>query len=462
MQDLTQGSIPKHLASLAIPIAAGMLFQTLYILVDLYFVARLGDAAIAGVSAAANIFMIVMALSQVLGVGSMALIAQATGRKDQPDANLIFNQSLVLAGTCAAITLVVGYIFSPVYMHGLGADDATAQAGIDYLNWFLPGMALQFALVSMGSALRGTGIAKPTMVVQVISVLLNTILAPVLIAGWGTGHAMGVAGAGLASSIATAVAVLMLLIYFVRLEHFVSFTAAMFVPRLEAWSRILRIGLPSGGEFALMFLFNAVIYWIIRDYGAEAQAGFGLGMRVMQSIFLPAMAVSFAAAPLAGQNVGAGLYDRVRQTFRTAAGTGASIMLVLTILCQFKPEVLIMGFTTDQAVIAVGAQFLQYISWNFIASGFIFTCSGLFQALGNTVPALFSSASRLITFALPALLLSRSPWVEMQHLWLLSGASAAVQTLISYLLLRREFARRVPLTAPSSPDSSVVLGQAAL
>lgn len=137
-------------------------------------------------------------------------------------------------------------------------------------------------------------------------------------------------------------------------------------------------------------------------------------------------------------------------------------MLVLTILCQFKPEVLIMGFTTDQAVIAVGAQFLQYISWNFIASGFIFTCSGLFQALGNTVPALFSSASRLITFALPALLLSRYPWFEMQHLWLLSVASAPVQTLISYLLLRREFARRVPLTAPSSPDSSVVLGQAAL
>ncbi|MDZ4672886.1 MAG: MATE family efflux transporter, partial [Gemmatimonadota bacterium] len=195
MRDLTQGSISGHLIRLAAPIAAGMVFQTLYYLVDLYFVARLGDAAIAGVGAAGNVQFIVMALTQVLGVGAMVLIAHAVGRKDREDANLIFNQSLLLATLFAAITLVGGYLLSGWYVGTLAADAATADAGVTYLHWFLPGLALQFALVAMGSGLRGTGIVKPTMVVQMVSVVINAILAPILIAGWLTGRPMGVAGA---------------------------------------------------------------------------------------------------------------------------------------------------------------------------------------------------------------------------------------------------------------------------
>ena len=108
MRDKTEGPIPGHIMRMAVPIAVGMVFQTLYVLVDLYFVAQLGDAAIAGVGAGGNVQFLVMAITQILGVGTMALIAQASGRKDRDDANLIFNQSLVLAALCAAITLVGG------------------------------------------------------------------------------------------------------------------------------------------------------------------------------------------------------------------------------------------------------------------------------------------------------------------------------------------------------------------
>ncbi|MBL8999455.1 MAG: MATE family efflux transporter, partial [Gemmatimonadetes bacterium] len=153
MSDLTQGSIPRHLVRLAAPLAAGMVFQTLYYLVDLYFVARLGDAAIAGVATAGNVQFIVMALTQVLGVGTMALIAHAMGRRDHADANLIFNQGLVLAGLAALLTLVGGLGFGGRYVASLGADPATVAAGKTYLYWFLPGLALQFAMVTMGSAL---------------------------------------------------------------------------------------------------------------------------------------------------------------------------------------------------------------------------------------------------------------------------------------------------------------------
>jgi len=450
MHDLTQGSITQHLIKMAVPIAVGMLFQTLYFLVDMYFVAHIGDAAIAGVSAAGNLTFVVMALTQVLGVGTVTLIAQAAGRKDHDDANLVFNQSLLIASLCAAVTVVGGFLSIGPYMRTLGADAATTAAGIDYLSWYLPGLALQFAVISMGSALRGTGIAKPTMLVQMLTVVLNAILAPVLIAGWGTGKPLGVAGAGLATTISIAFGVVLLALYFARLEKFVGFEARLWAPRVDTWRRILAIGLPAGGEFALMFVYMAVIYTLIRDFGATAQAGFGIGSRVMQAIFLPAIAIAFAASPVAGQNVGAGLFDRVRATFRAATIIGSVLMIVLTLICQIKPEWFVRGFTHDEAVVAVAAEFLRYISWNFVASCIVFTCSGMFQALGNTVPALMSSASRFFTFALPAVWLSRQPGFQLHHVWLVSMASVALQAVFSLWLLRRQFQlrmQRVPVVA---------------
>ena len=116
MKDLTKGSISSHLIAMAVPMAAGMIFQTLYFFVDLYFVAKLGDAAVAGVSTAGNAMFIIMALTQVLGVGTVALIAHAVGRKDQADANLIFNQSLLIAALCGVLTLVLGYTGSLAYV----------------------------------------------------------------------------------------------------------------------------------------------------------------------------------------------------------------------------------------------------------------------------------------------------------------------------------------------------------
>ena len=443
MHDLTQGSVSKHIIRLAAPMAAGMVFQTLYFFVDLYFVAKLGDSAIAGVSAAGNLQFIVMALTQILGVGTMVLISHASGRKDRADANVVFNQSLLLAAACGVATLAAGYALAGPYMNAVGASAATSEAGTAYLHWYLPALALQFAMVTMGSALRGTGIAKPMMVVQVLTVALNALLAPVLIAGWITHRPMGVAGAGLASSIAVAVGVVMLWAYFKQLEKFVAFDASRMRAHYATWLRILRIGLPAGGEFALMFVFVGVIYFIIRDFGASAQAGYGLGSRIMQGIFLPAMAVAFAAAPIAGQNVGAGNAARTRATFRSAALIGSAVMLAVTLLCQWRADWLLHVFTSDEAVIAVGAQFLHVISWNFVAQGLIFTCSGMFQALGNTVPSMISSATRVITFIGPAVWMSRQPGFGLRQLWILSVVTVTVQMVMSLLLLRRELRQKL-------------------
>ena len=276
-----------------------------------------------------------------------------------------------------------------------------------------------------------------------VTVLLNVVLAPVLIAGLGTGRPLGVAGAGLASTISVAVGVLLLSFYFVRLEKYVHFRARLWRPRFAVWGRMLNIGLPAGGEFALMFIYMAVIYWVIRDFGAAAQAGFGVGTRLMQAIFLPAMAIAFATGPIAGQNYGAKQYARVRETFRTAAIMSSVLMLALTLVCQWNPGWLVAKFTSDPEVIAVGSHFLRIISWNFVASGLIFTCSGIFQGLGHTWPALVSSSSRILTFVLPAIWLSTLPDLKLEQVWYLSVASVATQVIISLVLLHRVMRERL-------------------
>jgi putative MATE family efflux protein len=447
MKDLTDGPIARNILQMAVPIAAGMFFQTLYFLIDLYFVSGLGDTAIAGVGAAGNVTFIVFALTQVLGVGTVALISHAVGRKDRAVATAIFNQSLSLSATCALATLVLGYGFSHAYMRALGSDHATAVAGTVYLYWFLPSLALQFALVAMGSALRGTGIVQPAMIVQVLTVILNAVLAPVLIAGWGTGHPLGVAGAGLASSLSVAMGVILLAVYFHRLEKYVVFDSAAWRPRFATWGRLLRIGLPAGGEFALMFIYMAMIYWVIRRFGADAQAGFGIGQRLMQSMLMPAMAVGFAAAPIVGQNFAAGKFERVRETFVRATLIGSSIMLALTLFCQWRAVSALHAFTADPTALEVGGQYLRVVSLNFLATGIVFTCSAVFQGLGHTVPAVLSSASRTISFIVPVLWLAAQPSFQLRQVWYVSVASVTLQACLSLWLVRREFRRRLPLAA---------------
>lgn len=460
MRDLTRGPIAPHVIAMAAPVMVAMVFQTLYYFVDLYFVAKLGDGSLAGVSSAGNATFLIMALTQVLGVGTVALISQAVGRKDQTEANLIFNQSLLIAGLLGVLTLIAGYTISELYVGAVAADANTVSAGTTYLHWFAPGLALQFAMVSMASALRGTGIVQPTMVVQIVTLVLNALLAPVFIAGWGTHHPLGVAGAGLASSVAIAIGVIMLWLYFTRRATYVAFHADLWQPRLKAWGRILNIGLPAGGEFALMFVYTAVTYWAIRSFGASAQAGFGVGSRVMQGIFVPALAIAFAAAPIAGQNFGAGAPRRVRETFDKTALISSITMAALTLLCQWKAETLVHAFASDAEVVRIGAMFLRIVSWIFVAQGLIFTCSNMFQGLGNTLPALLSSATRLLTYVLPAVWIASQPSFRLQDIWQWSIVTVLLQAVLSLLLLRQQFRVRLAALEHRAAPAEVATAEA--
>jgi putative MATE family efflux protein len=443
MKDLTKGSIVSHISVMAPQIFAGMIMMMLCGLIDLYFVAGLGDAAIAGVGAAGNAGFLINALTQILNVGTVALISHAVGRKDRADANLVFNQSLGLSAAGALFTLIAGGMLARSYMRSIAADDAVVEAGTTYLLWFMPALALQFVALVMGSALRGTGIVRPTVIVQATTVILNMLLAPVLITGWGTNLALGVAGAGLASSIAVATGVVMMWIYFHRYEHYVAINSALWRPQPAQWKRILSIGLPAGGEFAIIFVNMAVIYYALRNFGAAAQAGFGIGQRLLGLIHMPAISIAFAAGAIAGQNFGAGNSERVRETFKRVVLLGTAVMIAFTMVAQWKPELLLGGFSKDAETIAVGALFLRMISLNSVAQGLIFVCSSMFQGLGNTRPVLLSSGARLLTYALPLLWLSTTPGFRIEHAWYLSIATTTLQAGLSVWLLHLEFRKRL-------------------
>lgn len=343
MQDLTIGPITRHLLKATSFMLVTMAFQTLYFLIDLYWVGRLGTEAVAGV----------------------------------------------------------------------------------------------------GAALRAVGNFKPGMVVSTATVTLNMILAPFLIFGWGTGHPLGVAGAAISSLIAIVVGIVWLATYFLPRDAYLRFELRDWKPRLDLWKRMLAIGLPAGFEFAITAVYLAVVYSIARPFGAAAQAGFGIGMRIIQAGFMPVVALGFSVAPVAGQNFGARQAERVKSTFRDAAWMATGVMVLFALACHIAPASLVAVFSKDPAVLGVGSDYLRIISWNFVASGLIFVASSMFQAMGNTVPSLVASGVRIGLLSVIAFFLARMPGFQLRWIWYLSVGTVLVQLAIAMWYLRHEFTRRL-------------------
>jgi putative MATE family efflux protein len=449
MQDLTTGSVVRHLLKTASFMLVTMIFQTLYSLVDLYWVGRLGKEAVAAVGISGNLSFVVLAISQMLGVGTTTLVSHAAGRRDKPQALLVFNQSLVLSSLAGVIFFVLAMALRTAYAGKFAADALTAHLVSDYLLWFIPAMALQFGIVAMSAALRGTGNFKPGMVVQSSTVVLNMVLAPFLIFGWGTGLPLGVAGAAISTLVAVVVGSVWLTFYFLPEDSFLRFVPADARPQIGLWGRMLKIGLPAGAEFGMTTIYMLLVYIITRPFGAAAQAGFGVGLRIVLAGYLPVVALGFSVAPVAGQNFGARRPERVRQTFLIGAALSAVLMAAFAVLCHVAPAAMVRIFSQDPQVVSVGEEYLRVISWGFVATGVVFVASSTFQAIGNTLPSLATSFLRVMIVAIPVILLSRQPGFELRWIWYLSVAAVLLQLVASLWLLWREFELRLTSMEPA-------------
>jgi putative MATE family efflux protein len=439
MQDLTTGSLTGHLLKTTGFMLVSMVFQALYVLVDLFWVGRLGTDAVAAVGISANLSFLVLAISQMLGVGTTTVVSHAAGRKEHGRAVFLFNQSQVLSMVAGVVFMAAAMYYRTDYAAALSADAATQALTEEYLLWFIPAMALQFAMVAMGAALRGTGNFKPGMIVQTGTVIINIVLAPVLIFGWGPFPAMGVSGAAVATFVAVVAGVAWISFYFVDRDAYLRFHVADWRPQFQVWGQMLKIGLPAGVEFGLMALYMVVVYSISRRFGAAAQAGFGVGFRIVQSAFLPVVALGFAVAPVAGQNFGAGKGERVRAVFTTAASMAAATMLVLGIAIYLAAPQLIRLFSADSEVIHVGVDYLHIVTINFVASGITFVSASMFQGMGNTLPSLATSFLRIAVTIVPAVVLSQRPEFSLTWIWWLTVVSITLQMALNLVLLQREF-----------------------
>jgi putative MATE family efflux protein len=447
MHDMTQGAIRGHLVRIALFICVSMVLQILYSLVDLYWVGKLGSQAIAAVSVAANLMFVGLAGSQALSVGTVALVSHAAGRRDMAAVTFNTAQATSLSLALGAAFVVLGLPLMRTYADAFAADPETAQGIVDYLGWFVPSLALQFLMTAQASALRGLGKMQLALATQMGSIALNFVLAPVLVLGWPFGVKLGVGGAGLATFLSVLAGTVFLGWTLARREGPLRFPLAMLRPQVETWKKVLVIGLPAGGEFLLMTAYLLLIYSITRSFGPDAQAGFGIGMRWLQAFFMPALAISFAAAAVAGQNFGAGLPERVRATFREALLQAGLLMLAAMILLQLAPAALVGLLSHEPGVIDAGAGFLTIISWNLLASAVIFACSGLFQGMGNTLPSLISSAVRIALIMSLAAWVSSRPHFQLHELWVMSVLTTLVQAGLCAWFLRREFRMKLtPLT----------------
>jgi putative MATE family efflux protein len=461
VQDLTTGSLTGHLLRTTGYMLVSMIFQTLYVLVDLYWVGRLGTPAVAAVGISGNLTFIVLAATQMLGVGTTTLVAHATGRRDQARATVVFNQAQVLSTVVGVAFLVIAFLAIDPYASAFSADEATRLLTREYLVWFIPAMALQFGLIAMASALRGTGNFRPGMIVQTATVIINIVLAPMLIFGWGIGRPMGVAGAAIATLLAIAIGVVWMALYFFRADSYLRFTPREWSPRLSLWGDMLKIGLPAGAEFAMMAVYLMLVYAVSRPFGAAAQAGFGIGIRILQACFLPVVALGFAVSPVAGQNFGARHSGRVKETFRTGAAIAAAAMFVLACLVWLWGDAMVHVFTGDATAVSVGEEYLHVVAFNFVASGVIFVSSSMFQAMGNTMPSLITSGARILIVAIPVLLLAQTPGFALKWIWYISAAAVVVQLGMNLLLLKREFRLRLNF-APDERRGLVVSGAVSL
>jgi putative MATE family efflux protein len=420
---------------------ASMIGQALYLLADMYWVGRLGRDSVAAVGLAANVMALTLALTQMMGVGTTTLISHAAGVQDQTRARRVFNQSFVLSIVGGGTLCLLGFFLRHAYCAALAASPETVRLGTIYLAWFIPALFLQFPLIAMGAALRGAGVVKPTMVVLVLTVLINLALAPILIFGWGTGHPFGVAGAAMATFFALVLGVAGMFAYFFVREKYLAFDRSGMRPDFALWREVFQIGLPAGAELGILGIYLIIVYGAIRHFGAAAQGGFAIGARIMQSLILPAVAVGMANAPIIGQNFSAKRSARVRKSFWAACAVGSAVMVLLTVLCQEKAVYLVSLFSKQSDVVGVAAGYLQLISLTFVATGLIFACTSVFQGLGNTRPPFLSSLVRLVAFTLPVVLLLGR--LTLQDIWIISAGSIWVQAIANLLFLRRELRKKL-------------------
>ncbi|MBE1285200.1 MAG: MATE family efflux transporter [Rhodobacteraceae bacterium] len=385
-RDLTAGPIAGHFRALALPAALGMLFSTLYNVVDMYFAGLLSTDAQAGLTMGFQVFFILVSVGIGLSAAMGALVGTALGQRNARSARRTAAQGVSFAVLASALLCTLGYWSGPAIIHVLSEPGSYREAAIGYFRWLLlalPGFLIAYASNGIQQAQGDSASMQRAMMVAFFA---NIGLNPLLIYGIpGLVGGMGFNGIAASTVLSQTGVMLFMLRQNLRSDVLIGLRLRNFTPRPEKYRSIAAQSLPTTFAMLIMFLSGFVVQFALKGFGEHAIAGFGVGIRIEQILLLPVLGMTTALLPILSQNIGARDFDRTREALFFCWKVGWIITLVAAVFLWSFGEQILSLFTSDPEVIRVGLLYLRIDSLILPFYMMLFSINSLLQALKRPI-----------------------------------------------------------------------------
>ncbi len=434
MQNTIQKSyfnIFKQLTILSWPIILAFSMQVGYNIVDIFWVGKLGATAIAAVSLAGNVFFIILAVGQILGSGTIALVAQFYGAKQIDNANNIIRQSLLLVSIIALPVCISGFIFAKQIMSLLGGQADVLIISTSYLRIIFIGFFFQLISFTINYAFRGIGDMKTPMKIMLVATIINLILDPLLIFGLGFFPRLEVQGAAIATVIAKCVSFLFGFMILIKGRSGIKLNIfKKWYLKTKVVKTVLSVGIPVGISYGLMAFSNMAVFRIVSSFSEYALAALGIGIRILQLASLPIVSIGIATTTLAGQSLGARDIKKTMQIGNISMLFSTAITIFFGIIFVTNAKFLVSIFTQNPQVINYGLQFMQIVSLYLVFIGITMSLTGVFRGAGDTLPPMFAGLFKLALLIALAILFSQNLGMGITGVWWAIFISYSIETII--------------------------------
>ncbi|MBW2938630.1 MATE family efflux transporter [Aureisphaera sp. CAU 1614] len=383
-QEFTSGSIRKAVFLLSVPMVLEMMMESIFFLVDAYFVSSLGPNAIATVGLTESVLTLVYAIAIGLSMGATAIVARRIGEKNIQGASQTAVQVIFLGVAVSIVVSIVGILFPKEILSLMGGEPDLVQEGYGYTQILLGGNVTVMLLFLINAIFRGAGDASTAMKVLIFSNILNIILDPIFIFGLGPIPAFGVKGAAIATTIGRGSAVIFQIAILFLGWTKIKLVLKDFVLRLGIMWNLIKVSLGGIGQFIIGTTSWVFLMRIMAEFGSELLAGYTIAIRVLMFTLMPSWGMSNAAATLVGQNLGAGKPERAESSVWKTGKYNAWFMVGVSIFYLLFAETIIKIFSNHPEVISKGA-----LSLRIIAAGYVFYAYGMvviqaFNGAGDT------------------------------------------------------------------------------
>jgi putative MATE family efflux protein len=383
-QDFTTGSIRRAVFLLAIPMMLEMCLESVFAVVDIFFVSKLGAYATATVGLTESFLTIVYSIAIGLSMAATAMVARRVGEKNHEEAARAGAQAIMLAITVTILLSVAGFFFAKDILSALGADKEVLEKGANYTRILLTGSIVIMLLFMINGVFRGAGNAAIAMKSLWLANICNIILCPVLINGWGPFPEMGLTGAAVATTLGRGIGVLYQLYHLMFGNGIIRIKLKHFLPKWDVVKSLLNVASTATLQFLIASASWIVLIRIMSRFGEDAIAGYTIAIRLIMFFLLPAWGLSNAAATLVGQNLGAKQPQRAEQSVWKTAKYNAVFMLIVSSLFLIGAEFFVRLITTDTEVTEVAVRALRIVSLGYVFYGIGMVMMNAFNGAGDS------------------------------------------------------------------------------